>query len=33
MVYFGFYLARLDGRWVVLATYLLEERISFVEEE
>ncbi|HWM91796.1 MAG TPA: hypothetical protein VN493_13610 [Thermoanaerobaculia bacterium] len=33
MVYFGFYLAKLDGRWVVLDTYLLEERISFVEEE
>ncbi|MFL6201124.1 MAG: hypothetical protein ACJ76J_18290 [Thermoanaerobaculia bacterium] len=33
MVYFGFYLARLDGRWVVLDEYILEEWISFVEEE
>lgn len=33
MVYFGFYLARLDGRWVVLDEYILEEWISFVEEQ
>ena len=32
MVYFGFYLARLDGRWVVLDQYLVEQRISAVEE-
>lgn len=33
LVYFGFYLARLDGRWVVLDEYMLEEWISKVEEE
>ena len=33
LVYFGFYLAKLDGRWVVLDEYLLEEWISEVEEE
>lgn len=33
LVYFGFYLARLDGRWVVLDEYMLEEWISEVEDE
>lgn len=33
LVYFGFYLTRLDGRWVVLDEYMLEEWISEVEEE
>lgn len=32
VAYFGFYLAKLDGQWVVLDDYFLEERISFVEE-
>ena len=33
MVYFGFFLDRVDGRWVVLDEYILEERISEVEEQ
>lgn len=33
MVYFGFYLAKLDGRWVVLDEHVLEEWISMDEEE
>ena len=32
LVYFGFYLAKLDGRWVVLDEYILEEWISIEEE-
>jgi hypothetical protein len=32
-VYFGFFLARLDGRWIVLEDYVMEEWISEVEEE
>ncbi len=33
MVYFGFFLDRVDGRWVVLDEYVEEEWISYVEEE
>jgi hypothetical protein len=33
MVYFGFFLDRVDGRWVVLEEYIEEEWISYVEEE
>lgn len=32
MVYFGFYLAKLDGEWVVLDEYVMEERLEYVEE-
>jgi len=33
MAYFGFYLAKLDGEWVVLDDYFMEERTDFGEEE
>ncbi len=32
MAYFGFYLAKLDGEWVVLDDYFMEERTDFEEE-
>ncbi len=33
MVYFGFFLDRVDGKWVALEEYIEEEWISYVEEE
>lgn len=32
MVYFGFYLAKLDGEWVVLDEYFMEEWTDYEEE-
>ena len=32
MVYFGFYLAKVDGEWIVLDEYLMEEWMDFEEE-
>jgi hypothetical protein len=32
MAYFGFYLAKLEGKWVVLDDYFMEEWMAFEEE-
>jgi hypothetical protein len=31
-VYFGFFLVKLDGQWIVLDDYFMEEWVSPIEE-